>query len=250
MKAVLLSIFVLINILATIFFTRKKNIAENGFAVVELFTSEGCSSCPPADDAVAKIDKQYGDQVYVLGYHVDYWDHLGWKDVYSRAAFTERQKKYANHFKLNGIYTPQVIVNGQSEFVGSDKSRLQSEVKKALNENTKGVLELTAKQDGMNKIVIHYKVQNLPQEVLNFAIIELKEQSKVTAGENAGRQLYHVNVVRDFTSVSDSQDQGNVSLDIPAGLSAKDCQVIGFAQNRDNWVINAASKVNIKPESH
>src|SRR5215467_15699283 len=69
--------------------------SNNGFAVVELFTSEGCSSCPPADNAVAKLLKEYNNNVYVLGYHVDYWDNLGWKDAFSNADYTKRQKNYA-----------------------------------------------------------------------------------------------------------------------------------------------------------
>src|SRR5580765_6254972 len=78
----------------------------NGFAVVELFTSEGCSSCPPADEAVAKILKEYKGNVYVLGYHVDYWNNYGWKDVFSSADYSSRQKNYAKTFQLHSIYTP------------------------------------------------------------------------------------------------------------------------------------------------
>src|SRR5438128_7545114 len=90
----------------------KNNTANNdkGFAVVELFTSEGCSSCPPADDAVAKLLKEHGNNVYVLGYHVDYWDNLGWKDSFSNAAYTQLQREYAKTFKLSSVYTPQLII--------------------------------------------------------------------------------------------------------------------------------------------
>src|ERR1700733_12538487 len=84
--------------------------AEPGFAVVELFTSEGCSSCPPADEVLAKIATEYKDYVYVLGFHVDYWDRLGWKDVYSSADYTRRQQEYARAFKLSSIYTPEAVV--------------------------------------------------------------------------------------------------------------------------------------------
>src|SRR4051794_39591301 len=100
--------------------TRKKTSAPlSGTAVVELFTSEGCSSCPPADEALAAAAKTYTGHVYVLGYHVDYWDRLGWKDPFSNAAWTDRQTRYADLFKLNSIYTPQAIVNGKTQFTGS-----------------------------------------------------------------------------------------------------------------------------------
>src|SRR5947209_3544323 len=88
-----------------------------GFAVVELFTSEGCSSCPAADETLAKVAREYPENVYVLGFHVDYWDRLGWKDVYSSADYTNRQREYAQQFNLNSIYTPEVVVNGRVEFV-------------------------------------------------------------------------------------------------------------------------------------
>src|ERR1700733_13645315 len=106
--------------------------SDKGFAVVELFTSEGCSSCPPADKAVAKLLQEHAGNVYVLGYHVDYWDNLGWKDIFSNAAYTQRQKEYAKIFKLSSVYTPQVILNGTEQFVGSDENKLNTGVKKNL----------------------------------------------------------------------------------------------------------------------
>src|SRR4051812_8827061 len=92
---------------ATSFSCDSASKASSGFAVVELFTSEGCSSCPPADNVVAKLLKEHNSNVYVLGYHVDYWDDLGWKDIFSNNIFTQRQKAYAKAFKLSSIYTPQ-----------------------------------------------------------------------------------------------------------------------------------------------
>src|SRR4051812_5442425 len=87
-------------------------VSNTGFAVVELFTSEGCSSCPPAEEAVAGLVKDYTSNVYVVSFHVDYWNYLGWKDEFSSAGFTSRQQQYAAVFNINSIYTPQAIVNG------------------------------------------------------------------------------------------------------------------------------------------
>src|SRR4051812_5679316 len=88
--------------------------SKSGFAVVELFTSEGCSSCPPADEAVANLLASYSANVYVLGFHVDYWNNLGWKDAYSSAGYSQRQQKYGSILHLSSIYTPQAIVNGST----------------------------------------------------------------------------------------------------------------------------------------
>src|SRR5437899_2881738 len=102
--------------------------------VVELFTSQGCSSCPAADKNLAEIIEKAeanGQQVIGLSFHVDYWNYIGWKDPYSKAEFTERQRKYALRMNSENIYTPQMIVNGESEFVGSDKNTSTKEIGKA-----------------------------------------------------------------------------------------------------------------------
>ena len=101
---------------------------DASFAVVELFSSEGCSSCPAADLLVSKLTawaRQNNEPVYPLTFHVDYWNNLGWRDVFSRSEFTQRQAAYARIFKDQGMYTPQMIVNGSEAFVGSDQPRLQ-----------------------------------------------------------------------------------------------------------------------------
>src|SRR6186997_2744530 len=137
---ILLPIIVFSVSLLTISFSTaslKNKIAkkQDGFVLIELFTSEGCSSCPPADEALEEIQKKYNDKnVLVLGYHVDYWNKLGWKDVFSDASFTQRQEYYSRIFHLNSIYTPQVVVNGKSEFVGSNKEKLISSIEEQLNE--------------------------------------------------------------------------------------------------------------------
>src|SRR5579859_6935835 len=103
-----------------------------GFAVLELFTSEGCSSCPPADELASRVASQYRWNVYVLSFHVDYWDQLGWKDIYSNAEYTQRQRDYAQTFYLNSIYTPQAIINGKSQMVGSNEEKLKSTLESEL----------------------------------------------------------------------------------------------------------------------
>ncbi len=98
-----------------------KEIPEDtkGFALLELFTSEGCSSCPAADALLAKIQQEaQGKPIYVLAYHVDYWDRLGWKDIFSNRDFTRRQNEYGGWMNLNSVYTPQVVINGSNEAVG------------------------------------------------------------------------------------------------------------------------------------
>ncbi len=117
-----------------------KNMVEENktsvFAVVELFTSEGCSSCPPADKLVSEIVSEKHDNIYVLTYHVDYWNRLGWKDVFSKSEWSARQQYYAAMLGLEGVYTPQIVVNGKQEFVGSNESKLRNAISNAGKEHS------------------------------------------------------------------------------------------------------------------
>jgi len=147
-----------------------------GFVLVELFTSEGCSSCPPADEAVGKINTR--DQpVYILSFHVDYWDYLGWKDPYSNAVYSDRQREYGNLFRLTSIYTPQIIVNGTTEFSGGDESRLQESIGTSLKRKTETVLRLSLERSA-GKIAIHCNAGAGDGIKLNLALVQLRRCSE------------------------------------------------------------------------
>lgn len=218
--------------------------AGPGFAVVELFTSEGCSSCPPADKALAKIAREYPDNVYVLGFHVDYWDRLGWKDAYSSEDYTHRQQEYAQQFRLNSIYTPQAVVNGKKEFVGSDESRLRSAVEAALAVAPTGKISLSAQCDDGRHVKVSYTLDDPGKATLQVALVQSQAISQVLRGENQGRKLQHVNVVRAFQSASlkSSGNGGVVDLKLPDGLQVKDCKIIAFLQNKEDGRIIKAGQ--------
>jgi hypothetical protein len=222
-----------------------KNEASKGFAVVELFTSEGCSSCPPADAVAAKLSQEYQDNVYLLGFHVDYWDRLGWKDVFSSAEYSKRQYHYGQIFHLNSVYTPQVIVNGKEEFVGSNEKRLRDAITEELKNSSAKNIELVANNNNNKSVTISYKVDTISNAVLNIALIELHAQSNVKRGENEGRTLHHVNVVRDFKTIDVSKHvKGNVDFILPEALSTRDCRVIAYLQKNDDWHVIAAAEAD------
>ena len=218
---------------------------ESGFAVVELFTSEGCSSCPPADELIAKIQKESNNNnIYILSYHVDYWNRLGWKDQFSDAAFSKRQYKYSKWFKLSSVYTPQAVVNGKKEFVGSEEGTLRSTVKNSLVTTASSQIVLTEVKLQTGHTGLHYKIQNgLENTSLIVALVQKNAVSKVLRGENKGRLLSHVQVVRSFETIAVSgRQQGEALLLVPAGIRG-DLEVIALLQRNNTGEIIGAARV-------
>ena len=193
--------------------------------LVELFTSEGCSDCPPADALLAKLDReQYvpGAQAIVLSEHVTYWNHLGWRDPFSFAAMDERQQTYSQQFGLNSVYTPQAIVDGAAELVGNNAGMLQHAVLLAA-EKPKIGLTLSDVHRAANGTV-DFKVQAATrvEATLIAALAENATRSEVARGENAGRTLHHVAVVRVLNDFgSGAADGRQLSLAAPKLLPAE-----------------------------
>ena len=248
----LLHIIVFSVSLVTISFSTRslnKSIAkeQDGFALVELFTSEGCSSCPPADALLEEVQKKYSDKnVLVLSYHVDYWDKLGWKDIFSSALFTERQEYYANIFRLNNIYTPQAIVNGKKEFLGSNKSKLINSIEEQLSEKSAESIKLNAIQNTEGKIDVLYLAEGTDgkKEQAILVLIQKMATNEIKKGENTGRTLHHINIVRNIFYLP--LKEKTTSFTLPAGLSKEDFFVAGFIQEKKSGKIKAIQSASIE----
>lgn len=215
-----------------------------GFAVVELFTSEGCSSCPPADALVARIQKESADKpVYILAFHVDYWNRLGWKDVFSSHAYSERQNQYAKWLNLSSVYTPQAIVNGRSELVGSEEANLRNAINAGLEKNAKTELSLNNVKVEGDEAIIQYKADGAPNNSdLLIALIEKNATTKVQRGENGGRTLSHVQIVTQLKSTLLKNSKGTENIALPHGFDPQKWELIGFVQNTSNGEITGAAK--------
>lgn len=214
----------------------------SGIHVVELFTSEGCSSCPPAERLIDALKAEGDSNVFVLSYHVDYWDHLGWKDPYSEAAFSDRQRQYAQRLSLESIYTPQVIVNGSEEFVGSDENRLRASLQKA-NLNAIAI-QASVKRITNENVQLAYSSSSASPLLLNVALLQPEATTDVKRGENEGRTLHHVNVVRALKTV-DAQRSGTIEFALPTELSKTLLTMIVFAQEKGTGKIMGATQLNI-----
>jgi hypothetical protein len=233
----------------------------SGHAVVvaELFTSEGCSSCPPADAVLSTlIDEQPLPLVEIvgLGEHVDYWNHLGWRDPYSSSSFSNRQAEYDSRvFRSNSIYTPQLIIDGQYEAVGSDIAAIRKAIIRAANA-PKVPVHVDASTTDAGQIAVRVQVTSGPGAVLRergdviVAITQDRLVDDVGRGENRGRRLSHAAVVRSLTALGsvagpDPAFSGTASLPIAPQWKTPDIRIIAFLQERGSRRILGAGSATI-----
>jgi hypothetical protein len=202
--------------------------ASGGVAVVELFTSEGCSSCPPADRVLADLAASGDSAVFPLAFHVDYWDDLGWRDRFDSAENTERQRAYAGAFRAAQVYTPQMVVNGVEQFTGSDRSRATRAITAALAAPASVALHVRAHDLDASGVTVDYEAPGAPAgALLTVAVVEHAATSAVASGENSGKTLRHANVVRGFRVVPLAAPTGSARIAVHAPT---DGEVIAFVQ--------------------
>jgi len=231
--------------------------------IVELFTSEGCSSCPPADDVLARLQQTQpvaGAEVIALSEHVDYWNYIGWSDPFSSAAFSARQETYARAFgQQDSVYTPQMIVDGQAEFNGTAMNKALEAIAKAARSPKADVriaIPETKTQKDNRKVSLSVSVKNVPPvdrgdvaEVI-LALTEDKLSSNVTRGENSGRKLAHTAVVREMRSLG-RVDPATKTFDsektvaIADGWKRDDLRIVVFVQERAHRRVLGAAVLNL-----
>lgn len=223
--------------------------------LIELFTSEGCSSCPPADVLLGQLDRFQPvptADIVVLSEHVDYWDDIGWKDPYSSRQFSLRQAEYARRFRLEGPYTPQMIVDGDAQLVGSDEREALRVIRSAAK-ITKIPVSLSAPHlQAPNSLVVHVEVKptvSVPKPISGQVLLALaddSDQSRVRRGENAGRTLMHVAVVRTFTQVGMIEGNQGFSKDVTvsaANTNLRNLRIVAFVQESSGRVLGIGTTV-------
>jgi len=223
--------------------------------LVELFTSEGCSNCPPADALLAELEGAHaasGAEVIVVGEHVDYWDRLGWADPYSSPSFTRRQEDYAAALRQPTVYTPQVVVDGTYEGVGSDRNQVWKAIT-AASARPKARMSLTRLQDDHQEASLQVRIDGLRSAagdgpaVLYLAITEDGLQSRVTRGANAGRVLIHAAVLRRLTRIAvldPGKDTFAATVQVPLDpvWKRQSLRAVGFLQGeRSGRILGAVS---------
>jgi hypothetical protein len=227
--------------------------------IVELFTSEGCSSCPPADAVLARLQRSQpvSDALVIpLSEHVDYWNYIGWTDPFSSSSASDRQRSYAEALHLQSVYTPQMVVNGQAEFVGSDAPRAEAAIARAA-EAPHADIEATIARGTGPTARVDVRVSGLPgpargdtAEVM-LAITEDNLRSRVTRGENAGRSLPHVAVVRQIRAIGRAVPgrafTANPTVMIDPAWKSADLSAVVFVQEQASRRILGAARVSLAP---
>ena len=211
--------------------------------LVELFTSEGCSSCPPADALLQQLDRTQpvdGAQLIVLSEHVDYWNQIGWTDPYSSRFFSDRQSAYGDRFGLSSVYTPQMVVDGETEFVGNNSRLANKAVEKALALPKVAIRISEISLDGAKTLQAHVDTDALPETLkvrkadVYLAVALNHAESQVLRGENSGRRLTHVGVVQSLTKIGSIEAGKTFSQDVHLKIDPRtdpaNLRVIAFIQ--------------------
>ncbi|MGA8760986.1 MAG: DUF1223 domain-containing protein [Stellaceae bacterium] len=201
--------------------------------VVELFTSEGCSSCPPADALLAELANR--PDVLALSFHVDYWDRLGWKDPFSSAAATDRQRNYANLLRTGTVYTPQVVVDGRWQAVGSDRDEVEQAIGSAHRSEAMLPVALAFEQ-GRARITIGAGNQQASGSVVLIGF-DRRHVDAIKGGENDGRTLAHVDVVRGMIEAG-RFDGKAATIEVPLAWQAD--RIAALVEAADGRILGAA----------
>jgi hypothetical protein len=217
--------------------------------VVELFTSEGCSSCPPADELLGRLRQDLSAkniQVIPLGFHVDYWNSLGWKDRFSSAEFTQRQEQYTHALKVDGPYTPEMVVNGEVEFVGNDAGQAQRTIRQQASELEMAQVKIASA--GADQLTIQVKgpAESSGNALVMLAITEDNLSTQVGSGENGGRKLHHAAVVRELREIGllhNGAMETTVPLKLEKDWKHNDLRAVVFVQQGPSGKIEGAASV-------
>ena len=230
--------------------------------VLELFTSEGCSSCPPADALLAKLEEQQpvaGAEIIALEEHVDYWDHEGWIDPFSSGQWTQRQQVYAAGFADHGVYTPELVVDGRTGFVGSHQGDAYRAIASAVSQPRTDISVSLLKSDKHDHEKLRVEVGKLQgaqqgdvAEVW-LAITETALHSSVTGGENTGHDLHHAPVARWFHKAGATDPNaapsfvGESDLKLDSAWKRKNLRVVAFVQEKRSRHILGATVARFEP---
>lgn len=255
-KKVIIPVMVLVGMSLMAFYTGKKErmvetpvkaaeVADHAPVVVlELFTSQGCSSCPPADVLLEQMKKQYPEDVYALSYHVDYWNYIGWEDPFSKSVFTKKQRDYNLKFRYRSNYTPQLVINGKEHFVGSNRAKMYANIKGYKTKKSSNLVKLDITGTDKDQIAFDYVVEgNLQGKQLRAVLVLDERTTSVNRGENKNRTLKNSNIVVAEKYIPLKSRKGSTSIRIPELVGSNENITLMALVEQDNLDIVGAAKM-------
>jgi len=234
--------------------------AQGGPVLVELFTSQGCSSCPPAERLLGRLPARgFGrDRVIPLTFHVDYWDHLGWPDPFARPQWTARQSWYARPGRLrpagggteiSGLYTPQMVVNGQTHLAGGQTDAVLREIAAAGSRTRRAPLTLRARTSGDEvRVTVDLPAGGLPSGAdwgLTVALVQKSARTRILHGENAGETLDETALVRELSRVPVTGPRLETALRRPPDLPWTNAGLVAFVQSGATGEVAAVAALDV-----
>lgn len=242
MKTIVLTLFMLPLLLCS----EKNNIKSHTNAldnpvILELFTSQGCSSCPPADKLLNEVK---GKNVIALSYHVDYWNYIGWKDPFSKEKYSNKQRRYALKFNSSSIYTPQIVVNGKEHFVGSKASVLKQKVAKYSKVTSEQRISIKNVTKSENHIDFNYDITgDISNKNIRIVLVIDERKTSVKRGENRNKELVNSNIVVNEQIFKLDNESGKGKIEIPEIVNSNDkLSLVMIIENNDLDILTATQK--------
>ena len=224
-------------------------MAEGQFepiVVLELFTSQGCSSCPPADVLLEKAKKEHPNNVFALSYHVDYWNYIGWEDPFSSKQYTTKQSFYNQKLGYRGNYTPEIVVNGQEHFVGSNGLKVNAKIAQYGKIKAENRIKLSGVKHTDRRLTFDFKVDGDLQDKVLRAVLVLDERTTVVKrGENRNRTLTNSNIVVLERYLEAKGAVGNATLNIPGWVGPGEELTLMLFVETDELDITGATKQEV-----
>ena len=239
MKYVLLTLF----IIPVVFFSSliEKPITSANVVILELFTSQGCSSCPPADQYLNEVKS---DNVIALSYHVDYWNYIGWKDPFSKSVYSDKQRQYGVKFNSRTIYTPQLVINGMEHIVGSDKPLVKQKIAEYAKKRNSNNVALSKVLKSESIVNFDYKIEgDINGKYIRAVLVINERKTSVKRGENRNRELINTNIVVNEQRFKLEDSSGRGSIVIPDIVTeSDDISLIVIIEDNTLDIATAAQK--------
>ncbi len=227
--------------------------SQSGTVVIELFTSQGCSSCPPADRLLTALGSERfaGGTIIPLAWHVDYWNRLGWSDPFSSERWSARQREYARVMRSSQVYTPQMILNGQTQLVGSSERAVRAEIARQLGRKSRGLVSIRSVKPSASVVLIELEARADPSHnssavKLNVVLFENGVTTSVRRGENSGRALRNDHIVR-WASEPLSLGKNTIQIPVDSEWQLPNLGVAAFLQDSGTFEIYASAVRNPAP---